>query len=257
MARVSFFSILLFLSTIQGLGQNQKQQAQIDTFENYLGNKKVEAINYAINVFENFLQLNFPQKSQKNAYLTYAKVLADGYNEPKPDWKTEGVDIKGMMHKLEVSGMRKELLLFPDTTYIDRENGVYRYRYRYDGSIYSSNIPSDHEDWVEIKPPSGHPRYGNQAHPISVDSAMKREERLGDLNYYGAYFEVLRILQSNDSLIKEYVLNFEYTRDIAPSIIASAYVVRPKLLDSYVFKRIFVINLFYYPLLIDPMYLKE
>jgi hypothetical protein len=258
--------VILLLALITACIHQKERDERIKTFAAYLGAKKTKALDYTVKVFDQFIVLNFPEVTKEQAYLRFLKSMA---NDPfaKKKWLATGLDIEGMMHKMEASGMREEIRLFPDTLYLEplgqkpKYRREFKYKYSYKGQHVSSNIPKYSRDTLKIIPPKGMPRYGNPAHSISADSAKRREKRIGELNTFGMYIEALEKVKTSDPFIREFLVNNQYAGDSpAPSIAGGLQQYCHEMdgsLNDYFIKRLMTIELFYDPILIQVLQLRR
>lgn len=106
-----FFIIACIVFALSSCNQNAESDA-INDFDESLGKEKAEALNLALNSFETFLEVNYPdQESQSQRIKLFLEQLETDY-EIDSSWVFATSENKEIMEAWENSGLRKEVWLY-------------------------------------------------------------------------------------------------------------------------------------------------
>ena len=87
-------------------------ESGLQEFNNFLGTEKSNALDQMVKSFDNFLQINYPdKKTQGKRTRAFLEQLATNYS-PDTNWTFDTEKNIEILRQLEVSGMRREIWLY-------------------------------------------------------------------------------------------------------------------------------------------------
>lgn len=100
------------LLTLWGCQGNSRgdETANLKGFNEYLGKDKADALDQAVESFDDFLSTNYPDKeTPKDRTRAFLKDLERTYGWADSNWIFKTGENKEILEKLETSGMRREI----------------------------------------------------------------------------------------------------------------------------------------------------
>jgi len=221
------------------------QQNDLEGFEKFLGDEKVEALNMLEESFDEFLESNFPIQPTENEKIKQLLQIIKETGEFEENWKFNSTFNLQVIRKVESSGLRKEFWTYNYEEYIP----YYYHQYLID------SIKNENPDTILRIDSNQIQRIYNSdeeiliiENPDSIDGMSYKEwsDSLLDFNWRGQFTFAIDKFSINDSVILEYLDAKEATGNISPSLIASGLLYRdPDLSEPFV-KRIILMELYYF-----------
>jgi hypothetical protein len=223
---------------------SQEKNKDLKEFNDFLGQEKANALNSAVESFDQFLMTNFPdnEAERTEAFLEYVQENF----EPKSTWSLPTKRNKKIISEFESSGLRQEIWVY----------GYEEYEPQYD--IYEL-LPPEQPDTSDIQNLGEldlDELFEEDIIPISnIDSAeiARREKELEEriknslhFNNYGQYLYALAKFNLSDTTVQEYVDAKVVAGNISPVLIASGLLSQNiDFKDSFI-KRILVTEFYYW-----------
>ncbi len=252
MKQLVYILIILFLFAISSCTQNPEKDA-INDFNAFLGTEKAEAMDIALDSFEKFLELNYPDaEDQTKRTKLFLQQLENDYRLDS-SWVFARSENKEIMRIWEGSGLRKELWLhgyeldtqFPSNDFSSYPNEPFNHA-RFD-SLYDIG----EVDWDHIEAAVSFSTEWDSAEVVK--RFKKREERnLNSLygNPEGIFTKGLAMFGTDDEMVKGYVEIQSYTSGPLPGVLIGGLLSDENdvNLNNPFIRRIILVEI-YYPLM--------
>jgi len=213
---MKLFLILLFFSISRW---TYCQQVDRDVFESTLGKEKAHAYAMLEDSFEEFLNLNYPNKHSLSEMVKC--YLADIKNQ-NVNWTVNDSLNISTLDQLEKSGLRKDILLYNNESYKERfDFGNYLNKDTSTVEIEIGEIDEDFEEVEEI--PLTDRKVEKQFRKEELER-RKIRDKFPKPNRNGLFYYALVKAQSNNEEVKLYAsLITKYGEGPSPSLIAGAF----------------------------------
>ncbi|WP_073317786.1 hypothetical protein [Aquimarina spongiae] len=203
----------------------------IEEFENVLGKKNSETLNFLVSDFENdFLKKQYPNLSKKKAYQRFLVELS---NLEIEHWQKISKEAREVFKR---SDLRLEIYCVADTSWLDLNpaettSPLIRTKLKCkteDGSIMvdSSAVPFNHK--------------------ISdLDSILKMHENFVETNFEGKYNKALNSISDSSPFMTKYVEIRNSFGILPPEMVASEMIESDVDVDDYFIKRLIITEMMY------------
>lgn len=248
--------IFLFLLPISVISHGQDDEWAKEKMLDFLGKEKAKAFENLHLAFDVFLKENYGHDSDIKNLREFLMEVSD-YNQSR-SWGFTNTFLMTVFDEVRVSGLRKELYLIGDETYLADRHYFSLTNSRWDTlqieSIDSGKMETDFEDIIEI------PQY--ELSKEEMDRIKKREKELEEIrktyltpNLEGDFLFSLALVQDSDEMVKEYLVAIiESAGGIHPvSIAGRLSSFEDNMLISFAIKSIIIVELFY-PMLHKQFY---
>ena len=211
--------IFLFITLFACNQKTEKNEMQIEKFENILGKQETTCLNEIVGDLDNYLAENYPHQNSKfNEYLVdISESKVDKY------WKIDSMKIKKYR---ESNLFGKYDTIFPDSVWYDEQTFKIKYP---DFDIVEEIIP--------LK------RISKETNIDSTINAMRIEPRFL-LKTESKFYLALDSIQQSDSLMITYLDAKEVAGHLSPSVLANGLKYYLTESNEYFAKRIFVMDIY-------------
>ena len=211
--------IFLFITLFACNQKTEKNEMQIEKFENILGKQETTCLNEIVGDLDNYLAENYPHQNSKfNEYLVdISESKVDKY------WKIDSMKIKKYR---ESNLFGKYDTIFPDSVWYDEQTFKIKYP---DFDIVEEIIP--------LK------RISKETNIDSTINAMRIEPRFL-LKTESKFYLALDSIQQSDSLMITYLDAKKVVGHLSPSVLANGLKYYLTESNEYFAKRIFVMDIY-------------
>lgn len=248
--KTSIITCIGFLLICCSTAEQHKRENDIEAFNTFLGAEKANALNVAVESFEQFLQNNYADLDNQNTRVkAFLRQLLE-HNQPDSLWQFETKKNLRIIELFETTGLRKDIWLYPNETY------------QPDYDIFELLQPEVQDKSVEhykgeLKLDLIDEEIVGTSSPDSAEMAKRdkeREESVSnslDNNASGKYLYGLAKFAHDDSLIQEYIRVKATENLISPGVMAGGFLLACDNFDDPFLKRMLVVEFYYWIMMWD------
>lgn len=243
--KTSIITCIGFLLICCSTAEQHTKENDIEALNTFLGAEKANALNGAVESFEQFLQNNYADLDNQNARVKAFLGQIAEHNQPDSSWQLETEKCLRIIESFETTGLRKDIWLYPNETY------------KPDYDIFELLQPAAQDTSAEYY--SGELKLDLIEEEIvatsrldSAEMAKRDREREKsvrnslDINASGKYLYGLAKFAHDDSLIQEYVRAIVTENQISPGVMSGGFLLAYNNFDDPFLKRMLVVEFYHW-----------